>query len=625
VSPPLYEAGAAVLPLPVRASAPAPRELGRAPGRAAVEAAAPSARMYLAVFAAWALTLVWFHPRLAALVETAETRTGWLALAFFVGFTYVAWLYAFFNVGVIGFAVLHRRAARREAVAAALPPLEEQPVALLYTTCNDFVEKSALSCVEQDYGRFTVYLLDDSSDPMHRARVDRFAAEHPERVKVVRRRDRRGFKAGNLNHALAHATLREPFFALVDADEILPRDFVAKLAPRLAADPSCGFIQAGHRHNPDSPGALSRALGPGIDSHWRWYQPLRNRYGFVMLLGHGALIRREAWEAVGGFPELVSEDLAFALRVREKGWRGRFAEDVVCLEDFPEDMRAFRVRHMKWTRGTCEFLAKELRRVLFSRHIPLVEKLDVLFPTLNLPLSLLYFLFILDANVLLVSLFGERHPVTLVLAGRELVVPMFTVDARFTPIMTADFYAVALVAIVAPVLCFVLDMWRTPLRLLRFLGQSTAAYGTLGPLSSLGVVLYALTGKAVFHVTADRSGGAAALRVAGTSGSSAWARLRAGAGKLLAGSHPDHRAVQAFEVAVGIGFALVSLATFQVAFLGLSLGFILLPVMHHLRWETPLLRPFVYVPFVFVAAGVALGGLSLLGLQTVLFGYGFHF
>jgi hypothetical protein len=260
-------------------------------------------------------------------------------------------------------------------------------------------------------------------------------------------------------------------------------------------------------------------------------------------------------------------------------------------------------------------------RALFSRNIPLVEKLDVLFPTLNLPLSLAYFLFILDANVLLVALFGERRDLTLALGGRELVLPLTMVDSRFSLIMGPDFYAIALLAIVAPVLCFIFDLWRTPVRLTRFLANSTAAYGALGPLSSVGVLLYALTGKAVFHVTADKGRAGSAPEQAG----SRWSRLLASGRKLLAGSHPDHAAVQTFEVAAGCLFAAISLATFQVAFFGLSIGFILLPVAHHLRWENRLLRPFVYVPFSLVLVGVALGGLSLFGLQTVLFGYGFHF
>jgi cellulose synthase/poly-beta-1,6-N-acetylglucosamine synthase-like glycosyltransferase len=583
-------------------------------------AAGASPHMYLAVFGAWFAVLAWFHPRLWALLDLAGSRLGWTALAFFVLFTEVAWLYGLFNIGVLVFAAVYRRGRRGWEAMPALAAEDAPAVALLYTTCNDFVERSALTCLNQDYPSFTVYILDDSSNPTFRSEVDRFAARHPDRVRVVRRPDRRGFKAGNLNHALRNVA-KEPFFALADADEILPPDFLARLAPRLVADPLCGFVQASHQYNQQAPGAFSASLGAGIDSHWCWYQPLRNRYGFVMLLGHGALLRRAAWQIAGGFPEIVSEDLAFALRIREHGFRGQFAEDVVCLEDFPETMRAFRVRHMKWTRGTCEFLFREMGRALRSQTIPLVEKLDVLFPTLNLPLSLLYFLFILDANVVLPALFGEARALTLAAGAAQVTVPFTLLDARFLPVMTPDFYAITLLTLIAPVLCFMLDMWRTPVKLFRFLGHSTAAYGTLGPLSSIGVLLYLITGKAMFHVTADRGSGAAAISRPG----SAIARLRASAAKLLAGSHPDHPAVQGVEILCGAAFAIICLRTFQVAFFGLSLGFILLPVLHHARWGGPLLRFLVYVPFAFILLGIGLGGLSLLGLSTVLFGYGFHF
>jgi cellulose synthase/poly-beta-1,6-N-acetylglucosamine synthase-like glycosyltransferase len=579
-----------------------------------------SPHMYLAVFGAWLAVLAWFHPRLWSLLDLAGSRFGWAALAFFAVFTEVAWLYGLFNVGVIVFAAVYRRQERSRVPMAALAAGDAPAVALLYTTCNDFVERSALTCVNQEYPSFTVYILDDSSNPSFRSEVDRFAARHADRVRVVRRPDRRGFKAGNLNHALRNVA-KEPLFALADADEILPPDFLARLAPRLVADPLCGFVQASHRYNSQAPSAFSASLGAGIDSHWRWYQPLRNRYGFVMLLGHGALLRRAAWQVAGGFPEIVSEDLAFALRIREHGFRGQFAEDVVCQEDFPETMRAFRVRHMKWTRGTCEFLFREMGRALRSRRIPLVEKLDVLFPTLNLPLSLLYFLFILDANLVLPALFGEPRAMTLVAGATRVAVPFTLLDARFLPVMTPDFYAITLLTLLAPVLCFVLDMWRTPARMLRFLGHSTVVYGTLGPLSSIGVLLYLVTGKAVFHVTADRGSGTAASSQSG----SAFMRLRASAAKLLAGSHPDHAAVQGLEIFFGAAFAIICLKTFQVSFFGLSLGFILLPVLHHGRWGNSLLRFLVYVPFAFILLGIALGGLSLLGLSTVLFGCGFHF
>lgn len=583
----------------------------------------PKPYLYMFIFASWSVALVWFHPRLASLLTIANTSLKWAAVAFFIVFTELAWLYAFYNVGVMIFATIYRRWHAPKTTQAQPLLIVSPAVALLYTTCNDFVAASAQSCVEQDYPDFTVYILDDSSDPEYRNRVNAFAEQHATRVRVVRRPDRRGFKAGNINHGLTEVATSEPLFALADADEILPSNFLRRMVPRLLSVDKCGFVQANHQSNPAAPSKLAAEMGAGINAHWRWYHPLRNRYGFVMLLGHGAVIRRAAWQEIGGFPEIVSEDLAFALRIRERGWRGHFAEDIVCYEDFPETIRAFRIRHMKWTRGTCEFLAKEMWPALRSSRIPLVEKLDVLFPTLNLPLALFYLLFVIDANLVLVSLFGYWQPLSIALGNSHIVLPTLRLNQNFGVLTGVDFFLITLMTLLAPVLCFIVEMWRRPIQLFRFLGKSTAIYGTLGPLSCLGVMLYAFTGKAVFHVTAD--GGSGSIGDTARKPGRSRAAWKKSLSKLLAGSHPDHRAVQIFEVACGFILALIALSMFQVGFLGLALGFILLPVLHHVSWEQGLMRRLVYLPLLFILAGLSLGGLSLVGLQTVLFGYGFHF
>ncbi len=583
----------------------------------------PRPSLYIFIFGAWIASLLWFHPRLMGLLEMADTPAKVGALLFFIVFTEIAWLYAFFNVGVIIFATIYRW--RYRPAPQPLPHFgaDAPAVAILYTTANDFVEKSALSCVAQRYPNFTVYILDDSSEADYRRRVDAFAAEHPDRVRVVRRSDRRGFKAGNVNHGLATVAVREAYFALADADEIFPEDFLARTVAQIEVDPSCGFVQANHRSNPETSSALAAGMGPGIDIHWKWYHPLRNRYGFVMLLGHGALIRRECWQQIGGFPELVSEDLAFALRAREYGWRGYFMEDVVCLEDFPETVRAFRVRHMKWTRGTCEFLQREMWRAVRSSRIPLVEKLDVFFPTLNLPFSLLYFLFVVDANLVLTSMFGHTQPLTLVIGWWNLTVPVWRLDGGFSAITGGDFFLITVLTLLAPILCFIIDMAMRPREMFRFLARSTALYGSLGPLSCLGVTFFLMTGKAIFHVTADRTTPAGSQVF--EFGPPVPTRVREWFRTLFAGSHPDNLAVQGFEVACAIVFGIMSLKMLQVSFFGVSIAFLLLPLMHRTGWNPRWLRPLVYAPFLLIIAGLILGGMSLMGVQTVLFGFGFHF
>ena len=573
--------------------------------------------MFLAVFVLWGMSIAWFGPRLVGMLDAAEGWLPWVEVSYFVVFVHIAWLYGIYNICVVAFAAIHKFFPQSSTAVFTPQRVYQTPVAILYTACNDFNEPSAESCVQINYSHYRVYILDDSSDEDCKRRIDRFAARYPRKVQVVRRKDRRGFKAGNLNHGL-EAVAKEPLFAIVDADEIVPPDFLTKLVPRLMADPNCGFVQANHRCEPDPDVRLKRDMRIGIDIHWKWYQPLRNRFGFVMFLGHGALLRRSCWELVGGFPEIVSEDLAFAFDIREYGYYGKFAEDVVCIEEFPETVRAFRVRHVKWTRGTCELLSQYFWRIVKSRHVSLIEKFDILFPTLNLPLTLFFFIFMFNAAFAIPMTLGESQVLTLELGGYSATLPVFSLPPQFNTLFTPDFFAITVATIFAPVLCFIVEMWKQPLRLFRFLSHSTALYATLSPLSSLCVIGYLFTGKARFLVTGDKKAGKAG---AGNSGGFSFlTRIRA----FLSETHPDASGVRIFELLAGAAFLVAAAVSFQVALFGLAIGFIIMPFMHSWGWNSRL-RFMVWIPFSFILFGVLLGGMSLVGMQPVLFGYGFHF
>ncbi|MBK9337022.1 MAG: glycosyltransferase [Lewinellaceae bacterium] len=590
-------------------------------------AASPKPSLYIAVFSIWITAIIWFQPRLLLLLDMGYNVPSSIALWLFIGFIDFAWLYGVYNVAIVGFAVYYRlyRKYMRTAAPATLPAATTfPPVAILYTTCNDFVAESVISCVQQDYPNFKVYMLDDSSNQYFKDRVDQFAAEYPDRVVVVRRPDRKAFKAGNMNYGLETAAVKEPYFAIADADEILPPDFLSKLVPVLENDPTCGFAQANHRANPHNPSALGKSLGVGIDIHWKWYQPLRNEYGFVMFLGHGALLRRKCWEEVGGFPDLVSEDLGFAIHIREKGYRGRFVEEVICYEDFPDTVRAFRIRHMKWTRGTSEFLRRKMGWLLQAKNISWTEKLDVLFPTLNLPLTLLYFIFMLNANLALPLFFSYTQDLTFELGGHDFLLPILVLNPGFEVIYDWDFFAITLLTFFAPVLSFVLALANKPLKLFRFLSHSTALYAALSPLSSIGVIAYMISGKAFFLVTGDTN--QQEYQSEKSTGSRfSFAKIRHTWHQFLAKSHPDTKLVQGFEIAAGLLFMCLAIMMFQISFFGLCLAFLLLPLMHHLPWNHRLVKVAVYVPFALIMLGVFLSGLSVFGMKAVFFGYGFHF
>ncbi|MEO6131726.1 MAG: glycosyltransferase family 2 protein [Saprospiraceae bacterium] len=587
----------------------------------------PSINMYLFIFGSWIASLIYFEPRLLQLLDIPSHTGGKMVLLFFIGFINFAWLYGFYNIGVVLFAVYFKWMHSADFTTQALSRRFTFPsVAILYTTCNDFVEASAASCVHQDYPDFKVYILDDSSDEDCKERVDAFAAEHRDSVIVVRRPERIAFKAGNMNYGLTHVVKNEKYFAIADADEILPENFISQLVPVMESDPSCGFVQANHAANPDAPSKLAKSLGIGVAIHWKWYQPLRNKYGFVMFLGHGALLRRKCWEEIGGFPNIVSEDLGFAIHAREKGYHGKFVEDVLCYEDFPDTVRAFRVRHMKWTKGTCEFLKEKFWYLIKSKRMSWVEKLDILFPTMNLPLTLLYMLFMVNANLFIPLLFGHHTNMTLVLGGHEFLWPVITLDPGFRIIYSPDFFAITMLTFFAPILCFIIELIRRPRTLLKFLGHSTALYAALSPLSSLGVISFLMKGKASFLVTGEKkqkqTKDKAEYRITSVS---LLNRMKRSIKEMVINSHPDQVLVQSIEIGTGLAFGIACVLMFQVSFFGLCLAFMLLPLMHHLSWTGKWVKSLVFLPFAFIILGVLIASLSLFGMQAVFFGYGFHF
>ncbi|MBK8195815.1 MAG: glycosyltransferase [Lewinellaceae bacterium] len=156
-------------------------------------------------FTAWIASLIWFQPRLLMLLDMTYGVPGPHGdprhLSSSIDF---AWLYGMYNLGVVSFATLYGLLGKKVPSPDAECENSPAPVAILYTTCNDFVEESVVSCVRQNYPNYTVYILDDSSRQEFEDRIDAFAAQYPGLVRVVRRPDRKAFKAGNMNYGLAN-------------------------------------------------------------------------------------------------------------------------------------------------------------------------------------------------------------------------------------------------------------------------------------------------------------------------------------------------------------------------------------------------------------------------------------
>lgn len=393
---------------------------------------------------------------------------GWLGLTSF---------YAIFHVFSFLFSVVMRKIYANTSRDYTNTP----PVAILYTCMNDIKEKAVTACLNQKYPDFTVYVLDDSSSDKEQQLVDNLQRKYENRFFVVRRETRFGHKAGNLNNALRHIGKTYAYVCIVDSDEIIPVTFLRDLVSILEKNENLGFVQASHRQYSETD--YGKFVGDDIDLHWKYFFPARNLFGFVYSYGHGVLFRTKVLLEIGGFPELVSEDIAVSTKIRENGYKGYYAHDVESLEEVPPSYQAFRRRNKKIVGGTLEFFYKYSRQFFHAKDIPLTEKMDLLLTLLVIYLPILFLFYVLATYVMILS--GNNLKMTTIFNNIPFLLYFF-----FT--------------IFSPLVYLIPNLIKSPLRvLMHILRMGTVHLSTC--VQTTGVTIKWLVGKKTgFVPTGDR-------------------------------------------------------------------------------------------------------------------------
>ena len=87
-------------------------------------------------------------------------------------------------------------------------------VSILYTTFNEFFPDSIRNAMKLTYKNYDIWVLDDSTDPKVRKEIDAFCKKNS--INVIRRKGRKGFKAGAINYAMNR--INADFFLILDSD-----------------------------------------------------------------------------------------------------------------------------------------------------------------------------------------------------------------------------------------------------------------------------------------------------------------------------------------------------------------------------------------------------------------------
>jgi len=214
-----------------------------------------------------------------------------------------------------------------------------------------------------------IQVLDDSTDET-RLLLERAVAHYRQAgfdIDIIRRPERRGFKAGALQYGLGLA--KGEFIAIFDADFVPPADFLLRTIPYFTQEPRLGFVQARWGHLNAEHSTLTRAQSIGLDGHFIVEQTGRQRGGlFMSFNGTAGVWRRSCIIESGGWQaDTLCEDLDLSYRAQMAGWHCLYLPELEASAEIPPQMAALKRQQARWAHGSVQCLMKLWRPVLASR------------------------------------------------------------------------------------------------------------------------------------------------------------------------------------------------------------------------------------------------------------------
>lgn len=255
-----------------------------------------------------------------------------------------------------------------------------------------------------DYPRdlIDIQVLDDSDDETSYKISEKIRILEKEGycIQHLKRKNRRGFKAGALEYGLKHA--QGDFIAIFDADFVPETDILMKTI-HYFTDENVGMVQVRWGHINRDYSLLTQIQSIFLDGHFMIEHTARNRSGrFFNFNGTAGIWRKKAIVEAGGWQaDTLTEDLDLSYRAQLEGWDFIYLPELVTPAEVPVDLKSFKAQQYRWAKGAVQ-TAKKILPVIWKRKtIPLKVKIEASF---HLTDNIAYLLLLILSIMLLPAL-----------------------------------------------------------------------------------------------------------------------------------------------------------------------------------------------------------------------------
>ena len=287
-----------------------------------------------------------------------------------------------------------------------LPKKDSTAVAILIPARNEpfeIVARTLKKCQELRWeGGTRIYLLDDSTKEEDMKNMTQLSKKFD--AILIRRTDKTGSKAGNINNAISnHVT--EKYFCVFDADQAPEPEFLEATMDYFS-DPKVGFVQTPQYFiNDESP--IERAQKMGTNIFYQTQCQSKAKDFAMPYCGTNVVVRTDVFKLVNGFSYYTStEDIELGLRMNEEGFHGAYVSKVLVKGYAAIHFSAYASQQYRWANGNLAILRESWNSILLGKF-SLRQQIHILFTTGWWLIGIVSFLYILVP--ILSFFFGGTH------------------------------------------------------------------------------------------------------------------------------------------------------------------------------------------------------------------------
>ncbi|MFP4038736.1 MAG: glycosyltransferase [Candidatus Nanohaloarchaea archaeon] len=163
-----------------------------------------------------------------------------------------------------------------------------------------------------------------------------------------------GSKAGAINTVFERRD--SEYFAIFDADELVHKDFLPK---------AMGYLEEGYQgfqgRRVPIPSGLIEKFAYCERALFHTAYKISEFSGFRNLRSSSTVMKREVWETVGGYEDLLTEDLDFPHKCYRHGIRIKQDRRCTNLMEAPHSTKDFWGQRKRWSMGQIQILHKALK------------------------------------------------------------------------------------------------------------------------------------------------------------------------------------------------------------------------------------------------------------------------